>query len=546
MSFLFASSHLPETTRRRNLLKGAANPLEEEPEDDDSNSHEDTQPMRHSGSVRAFSHLPMQQQPVRTFRADPAPRRISPPNEPESDTGHAPEPYDDNAAHGNTEGDAATDPHAPEDGRPWYLPRITLADLQAIGYDQAATAHDAASPAAAAPTPWEHPAHHAGFDAPDPAGRSASRPQDTPPRPAPATQSIHDSLQSPTPDSPAQPYRPALPQSRLLEKRSAPQAFVMQQQGRGASGPASQQRPQTSQTPPAAPQTQPSRAATPPAPGVKPAAQSQPPVHAGQSMEKSPTTNASGMRITTDAPNPHFEAATRAALADESANSPVAAALQKEADRLGISIVPQKGLNLSQTKLVDGKPVIYFSQFMHTDTTMSHEIAHAIEMAAAEQFLEEVRKTGKIPDGRDIDRSIQAGRDALNKIVPVKSDEDKGQDYKENDAMRVAHIVNAERTATEMKDLPEEQKTLEEFQRRIKEKEDARGEPEKGRKHPNNDYPIPAGTERGSYDNQYLRDVLGLDEKGRKKVRPLFPVQPLPPSQKSPPPSPLSASQPVA
>lgn len=44
MSFLFATSHLPETRARR--------PDEWEDED------EDAQPMQHSGGVRAFSHLP--------------------------------------------------------------------------------------------------------------------------------------------------------------------------------------------------------------------------------------------------------------------------------------------------------------------------------------------------------------------------------------------------------------------------------------------------------------------------------------------------------
>lgn len=236
------------------------------------------------------------------------------------------------------------------------------------------------------------------------------------------------------------------------------------------------------------------------------------------------------MRITKDPGNPYFDTATRAALADEADNSPTAAALQREADRLGIQIVPQKGLFMSQTKLENGRPVIHFNPRMKTDTSLSHEIAHAIQMAAFQAALD------KNPG--DLNGAIKAGRDALNAIVPVKSDLDQGQDYKENEAMRVAHIVGAERTATEMKNLPEEQKTLEEFLRRQKEKEDKRGEPEKGRKHPNNDYPMPAGTERGKYDYKYVRDILGLDEKGQKKPKPPSSGQPLPPSQSPPPPRP--------
>jgi hypothetical protein len=52
MSFLFASSHLPETRVQR--------PQDEEEEDD-------VQPMQHSGGVRAFSHLP-----AKRVAADPA------------------------------------------------------------------------------------------------------------------------------------------------------------------------------------------------------------------------------------------------------------------------------------------------------------------------------------------------------------------------------------------------------------------------------------------------------------------------------------------
>jgi hypothetical protein len=229
-----------------------------------------------------------------------------------------------------------------------------------------------------------------------------------------------------------------------------------------------------------------------------------------------------------DSANPHFEDAARAALADEAANSPVAAALQKEAARLGISIVPQKGLAMSETKLVDGKPVIHFNPnpLMKTDTTMSHEITHAIQTTAYQQVINDAIKKGKEIDQTVLNAATKAGQDAVAKIVPVHSIKDTPNDRRENEAMRMANIVNAERTASEMKNLPEDQKTVEEFQRRQTAKEKARGEPEKGRKHPHNDNPIPEGTERGNYNNQYVRDTLGLDEKGRKKPKP--PPAPLP------------------
>lgn len=264
----------------------------------------------------------------------------------------------------------------------------------------------------------------------------------------------------------------------------------------------------------------------------------------GKSPAKNPEPKASSPRIAVDATNPYFATAARAALADEADNSPVAAALQKEAARLGISIVPRR-IGMSETKLENGKPVIYFNPSSKTATTMSHEIAHAIQMAAFQKVIEEVIKAGKKVDGNVIKRATQAGRDALDKIIPVQSDKDQGQEYKENDAMRVANIVGAERTASEMKNLPEEQKTLAEFLRRQAEKEKARGEPEKGRKHPNNNYPLPPGTERGNYDYQYVRDILGLDEKGRKKPRPPSPSQPLPSSQNPTPQRPMLPPQPL-
>ena len=125
MSFLFASSHLPEVKR---------------PADED----DDVQPMQRSGMVRAFSHLP---QPVVAAPAWPRPSGQAPAPAsrpawaaaPESPSGHEPsdghdaEPDDDADDDHGSSASASTGAHEPDDGRPWYQPRITAADLQPEG-----------------------------------------------------------------------------------------------------------------------------------------------------------------------------------------------------------------------------------------------------------------------------------------------------------------------------------------------------------------------------------------------------------------------------
>jgi hypothetical protein len=464
------------------------------------------------------------------------------------------EAHADHEPHGDA--DDGHSHHEVEDHRPWYLPPITHEDLHPQeGYHDDTTraifdrmARGVPRPNGNAPS-FSHFPEHAADDAEHPdTGRHGDFESTAP------ADGGHNGTTGPL--SPRGAAPPA-GRSLFLTPRPMPPEYARQQTKAYGSAPGSpksladtsgsmfqqvaakrgaqQQGARQAQSSPPAPGGRPAAqppaqrplAATGPAQNAhaapQPQKQGQPPApqkaaDPGQSTAKEP---APQQQVKIDSSNPQFEATARAAMAEEAANSPMAAALQKEAARLGFSIVPQTGLKPSETLPgPDGKPVIHFNPFRKTDTTMSHEITHVIQMAAFQQYIDEVKKTGKTPDKDDLKNAIKAGRDAVNKIVPVKSDKDQGQDYKENDAMRAAYIVRAERTASEMKNLPEDQKTLEEFQRRQAEKEKVRGEKEKGSKHQNNANPIPEGTERGSYDYQYVRDTLGLDEKGKKKPKP--------------------------
>jgi hypothetical protein len=152
MSFVFASSHLPESKR----------PQDEEEE-------EDVLPVLRSGGVRASSHLP---QPVSRDPAAPgAPSpagRSSWATEPQVDA--APEPDDEtgspfSSGHGTA-----------EDTSPWYLPKLTHEYLRAQGEGSG------------------EPEPEPGFGKPAPDGRGASHGSFGP---APSLQGSHDSAAAP-------------------------------------------------------------------------------------------------------------------------------------------------------------------------------------------------------------------------------------------------------------------------------------------------------------------------------------------------------------
>jgi len=263
MAFIFSTSHLPETRVRR--------------PDHLENEEDVMQPMPRAGGVRAFSHLPVRDNPAPStgpLREDsprsgiaPIPPRSATPSTSGSPMSEAQEDAPPPEADSAPEDDTAPQDHA--DDRPWYMPRITAQDLPPQDHPE-----DAHAPS---PKPWENTTRKSGFADTPPAAASTSSTRDS--GFSPSLQDLRDAFHSPAPDSPAgqapaQDNRPALPGGRLFEQRSAPEAFLTQQLGKGASGLPRQQRLEGSERILAA-QQQPVGGATPTAPGGRLAAPSQ-------------------------------------------------------------------------------------------------------------------------------------------------------------------------------------------------------------------------------------------------------------------------------
>ena len=265
------------------------------------------QPMPRAGGVRAFSHLPVRDNPAPStgpLRED-SPRREIAPIPPRSATpstsgspmaeaqDDAPPPEADSDH--NPEGDTAPQDHA--DDRPWYMPRITAQDLPPQDHPE-----DAHAPS---PKPWENTTRSSGFDDAPPAAASPSttRSSGFSPSPQDLRDAFHASAPgSPTREAPAQDSNPSLTRGRIFEQRSAPKAFLMQQMGKGASGTTSPQRLQGSHQVLAAQQQ--ARGANPPAQGgtpaaqqpVPPQAQTQAPAQGGAAMQQNQGTDATKQR----------------------------------------------------------------------------------------------------------------------------------------------------------------------------------------------------------------------------------------------------------
>jgi hypothetical protein len=212
MAFIFSTSHLPETLVRR----------PDHLEDDEEEENDVMQPMPRAGGVRAFSHLPVRDNPAPStapLREDsprggiaPIPPRsatpstsVPPISEAQDDT---PPPEADSAP----EDAPAPQDHA--DDRPWYMPRITAQDLPPQDHPE-----DAHAPA---PKPWENTTRSSGFDDAPPADRSTSSSGFSP-----SPQDLRDTFHSPAPDSPtgqapAQDNSTALLRGRIFEKRLPP------------------------------------------------------------------------------------------------------------------------------------------------------------------------------------------------------------------------------------------------------------------------------------------------------------------------------------
>lgn len=223
--------------------------------------------------------------------------------------------------------------------------------------------------------------------------------------------------------------------------------------------------------------------------------------------------------IEIDQTNPAFAAAAQAQMNGETGGSPTARNLQAAAHALPnkIKVVPQSLSSPAQTNTdKDGNIIIRFNPRNKTDATMSHELSHAIQQGTSHNAMQEKLKNGGTLTGPDIDAATEAGRNALNKIVPVKSAKDVGQESKENEAMRVSNIVNVERTATDMKkNLPLDAMSGAEIRDTVKNTQATK----ESTFHQNNQAPMPSGTKYGSYNFDYVKSTLGLDSKWEKPAK---------------------------
>lgn len=211
-------------------------------------------------------------------------------------------------------------------------------------------------------------------------------------------------------------------------------------------------------------------------------------------------------KIRVDDADPRFVEHVLKFLRAEAADSPVAAALLAHVGRLPNQITLQRReRGMSQTVTdKDGHVTLHLNPHELTGATFSHEFAHIIQQAHTHHHaLQHLRHHGRPPAGAALEAAIMAGRDALHQIVPVKDARDPGPEHKENEAMRVSNIVNAERTAARMKDLPADQRTPAEFRRRQSRRESAP-------RHQNNHHPLPPGSLYGEYDFHHVKQLLGF------------------------------------
>ncbi len=179
-------------------------------------------PMPRAGGVRAFSHLPMRDNPAPStapLREDsprgeiaPIPPRSATPSTSGSPMAKAQDDAPPPEADSAPEDAPAPQDHADE--RPWYMPRITAQDLPPQDHPE-----DAHAPA---PKPWENTTRSSGFDAAPHADRCTSSNGFSP-----SPHDLRDAFHSPVPRSPvgqapAQDSSPTLPRGRIFEKRLPP------------------------------------------------------------------------------------------------------------------------------------------------------------------------------------------------------------------------------------------------------------------------------------------------------------------------------------
>lgn len=211
-------------------------------------------------------------------------------------------------------------------------------------------------------------------------------------------------------------------------------------------------------------------------------------------------------KICVDDADPRFVQHMLKFLRSEVADSPVAASLLAHVGSLPNKVtLKRRERGMSQTVTdKDGHVTLHLNPHELTGATFSHEFAHIIQQAHTHHHAQQhLRHHGRPPAGADLEAAIMAGRDALHQIVPVKDARDPGPEHKENEAMRVSNIVNAERTAARMKDLPADQRTPAEFRRRQSRRESAP-------RHQHNHHPLPYDSHYGEYDFHHVKQLLGF------------------------------------
>ncbi len=257
------------------------------------------------------------------------------------------------------------------------------------------------------------------------------------------------------------------------------------------------------------------RGAAPTAQGVKPEAQ----------PEKPMPVSKSNFTVEEDKNSPGFGAGARNAMNAEIEGSPVATKLLNAVKQLPNKvIIKYKPDGEAETSVdgVSGDITISINLAELGSAGLSHELAHAIQRGVQHNELQRIKKEklkhappGTDPSkiqfsGEEINAAANAGRSALHTVVPVRSKHDEGQEYLENEAMRVAHIVNAERIATEIKNLPDDKKPrtkkeiMAEFNRRM--------DPKITRKHDHNNLEMHPESLYGDYDFHYLHQATGYDQ----------------------------------
>ena len=191
------------------------------------------------------------------------------------------------------------------------------------------------------------------------------------------------------------------------------------------------------------------------------------------------------------------------AVREEAAGSPTAAALLAHVARLPgrIAVRPcAHGLSRTETD-DDGHVTLHLNLQRLSGATISHELGHVVQQAHAHAALQEARRGGRQAQGRDYAAAMHTGRAALNAVAPVLDARDAGHEHKENEAMRISNIVNAERTASGMRSLPPARRTRAEFWRRQHHHECAP-------RHQHNKHPLPHGSSYGAYDFDFVKKAL--------------------------------------